>query len=399
LKILFVNHGKILAGAPISLLYLTRELERQPDIELEIVCHAPKMRDFFAKTLNSPINLWVDPRTFFGKILIGWSNFTSFQTYKLFLSDVLHMPISIWRQFRLMRQRQPDIVHLNSAVLFSSAIAARIAGIPVVWHIREPLQGTDTQKRLVGQFIRSKAAAVITISEEEAVRLGEDHEKKVHVIYNPINTETLKPELFDQIQEKQKLGFKASDKLVLSLGGVNARKGTLELVEAMQYTDQQTYLLIAGPPLSTKAAEGTYEQKIISMLSLLSRDKVIFTGNLENIVPLLASCDILVFAGMKPHFPRPVYEAWQMYKPVMVFKMNGISNQVEHGVNGIVVPELSGKALGIAITDLLGDPSAMERYGRAGRLKAEHMCNPVFVAKQVLDVYREVLGQIKPLAS
>lgn len=393
MKILFINHGTILAGAPLSLLYLTRELEKRPEVDLEVVCHAPLMRDFFAGKLNSPVNLWVNPHTLLGKILIGWSSLKTRGATRQFIVDLLSFPVSIWRQMRLIQKRKPDLVHLNSATLFSSAIAARLAGIPVIWHIREPLQGKEQLVSWVGRFIRTKAAAVITISEEEAVRLGQDDEKKVHVVYNPINVETLRPELYDQEQEKQKLGFRVTDKLVLSLGGVNARKGTLELVESMQWTDPETYMLIAGPPLPPQAREGTYEHRIIKALEKLPEGKVTFPGNLENIVPLLAACDLLIFAGMKPHFPRPVYEAWQMHKPVIVFGMKGVSNQVEHGVNGIVVRELTGKALGLAIAELLDDPSARACYGQAGRQKAERMCNPASVALQVLDVYRKVLGR------
>jgi glycosyltransferase involved in cell wall biosynthesis len=151
MKVLFIHHGNILGGAPLSLLYLVRELERQPDVNLEVVCHAPQMRDFFAKNLTSPVNLWVNPRTHFGKILIGWVYFNSLLSYKLFFRDVFNLPVSIWKQFRLISQRQPDIVHLNSAVLFSSAIAAWLAGFPIVWHIREPLQGGVYRQNIIGK--------------------------------------------------------------------------------------------------------------------------------------------------------------------------------------------------------------------------------------------------------
>jgi len=396
MKILFIHHGVILGGAPLSLLFLVRELERRPDLEIEVVCHSPAMRDFFAKNLKSQINLWADPRTYLGKLLIGWVGWSVLRNvsgaFKIFLVDLFGMPVSIWKQFQLLRQRKPDFVHLNSATLFSSAIAARLAGIPIVWHIREPLQGMDFQKRLMGRLIRGMAKAVITISEEEAVRLGEDREGKVHVVYNPINTDMLRPDQYDQIQEKQRLGFEATDRLVLSLGGVNPRKGTLQLVEAMQYVDQQTYLIVAGPPLVPDPMPGSYECQIVDVLKSLTQNKVVFTGNLEDIVPLLAACDILIFAGLKPHFPRPVYEAWQMCKPVLVFEMKGVSNQVEHEENGMVVKELTGKALGIAIAKLLDNPATMKKMGEAGRQKAEKKCNPVSVAKQVLSVYQEVLG-------
>lgn len=396
MKILYVHHGTILGGAPLSLLYLAREMERQPGVEMEIVCHAPQMQDFYSRNLKSPINLWVDPRIHLAKYLIGWIGWAVLwhtpRSFKALLKDLWVFPLSIWRQFTRLRKRKPDLVHLNSATLFSSAIAARMAGIPIVWHIREPLQGPNLQKRLAGAFIRKLSKAVITISEEEAVRLGDDHEGKVHVIYNPINVDMLIPEEYDQAAEKKKLGLSGTDKLVISLGGVNPRKGTLEIVESAQFVDPNTRFFIAGPPLISKGKAGPYEAKIWSLLEKLPENKVTFTGNLENIVPFLAACDVLVFAGTKPHFPRPVYEAWQMRKPVAVFEMKGVSNQVSHGENGIVVSELSGQALGTALASLLQDTVAMKRMGEKGRQKAEEKCNPLSVARQMLAVYREILG-------
>ena len=393
MKVLFIHHGVILGGAPLSLLYLARELERLPDMEIEIVCHSPVMQVFFSEHLKSPINSWVNPHTFIGKLLIGWTGLHIFKTninaYRLLFDDLLKMPFSIWRQFIRLRKRKPDIVHLNSATLFGSAIAAKMAGIPIVWHIREPLQGSDFQRRLVGGFIRRMAEAVIPISEEEAARLGEDPEKKVHVIYNPINVEALDPQRYDQNTEKEKLGFKPTDKLVLSLGGVNPRKGTLEIVESAHFADEHTFYLIAGPPLPLNNIAESYEAKIEEKII---ENRIIFTGNLEDIVPLLAASDVLVFAGMKPHFPRPAFEAWQMGKPVIVFEMPGVSSQVIHGVDGIIVGELTGQALGIALNKMLADPESMKRMGEAGRKKAEEKCNPISVARQVLSVYNEILS-------
>lgn len=393
MKVLFIHHGVILGGAPLSLLYLARELERLPNIEVEIVCHSPVMQDFFSENLKSPVNSWVDPRTFIGKLLIGWTGLHVFKkgagAYRLLFADLLKMPCSILMQFIRLRKRKPDLVHLNSATLFGSAIAAKMAGIPIIWHIREPLQGSEFQRRLVGGFIRKMAKAVIAISEEEAGRLGKDPEKKVHVIYNPINVEALDPGRYDQNAEREKLGFSPADKLVLSLGGVNPRKGTLEIVESAHFVDEHTYFLIAGPPLSSDDIAGSYEAKIKEKLI---KDKVIFTGNLENIVPLLAACDVLVFAGTKPHFPRPAFEAWQMRKPVVVFEMPGVSNQVAQWVDGIIVKEMTGRALGAALNEMLADHKSMRQMGEAGRKKAEEKCNPASVARQVVSVYREVLG-------
>ncbi len=392
MKILFIHHGVILGGAPLSLLYLVRELERMPNMEVEIVCHSPEMRDFFAKNLKSPVNLWQDPLTYFGKYLIWDLRINSAFALKTLLHELFNIPKSILRQARAIKEKTPDIVHLNSSVLFTSAIAARMAGVPIVWHVRECLHDSFRQQRISAPIIRRLADRVIAISQVEARLLGDDTRSNIQVIYNPINFDALNPEMYDQASEKQKLGLTKSDKLVVSLGGVNPRKGTLEQVEAMRHTDDQTKLIIAGPPMSA-VPTNSYERALAAIMSELPDGKVVFAGMMENVAPLLAASDLLVFTGMKSHFPRPMFEAWRMKKPVIVFEMDGISNNVDHQVDGIIVKEISGKSLGEAIASLLQDLSAMKRFGETGYAKAERQCEPVAVAEQVMAVYKNVLSE------
>lgn len=390
MKVLYLHHGTILGGAPLSLLYLVREIERQPNIQAELACHAPAMREFFTRNLKSPVRAWEDPLTFLGKYLIGYIPLDSALRRKMFLQELRQAPRSIWKQYRWIRRLKPDIVHLNSSVMFTSAFAAWLAGVNFVWHDREPVQGESWKRKLSGFLIRSLSRRVIAISEIEALYLGKDPAHKVRVIYNPVNMDALCEELYDAAAERKKLGLSQDDKVIVTLGGVAQRKGALEQIQALKYVDASTKLVMAGPDLPANSTDD-YHKKIYAALSELPAGKVIFTGLVESVAPLLAACDVLTFTGMTPHFPRPVFEAWFMRKPVVVFDMEGVSNQVIDGVNGIIVKELSGQALGMALKRLFHDTTAMKRMGASGRQKAEEKCAPAVVAQQVLGVYREVL--------
>jgi len=389
MRLLFIHHGVILGGAPLSLLYLARELESQQNIEIIIASHSAEMRAFFKENLKSTVIDWEDPLTYLGKILIGYAILTSRMAFDQFRNSLWHLPGSIIRQIKLIRRIKPDVVHLNSSVLFTSAIAVKMVGIPIVWHIRECILGDGLRKQVYGWFIRRLANKIIAISDVEAKRLGSD-QSKVQIIYNPLNFETLQPDCYDQEIEKKKLGLDVEDNLVLSLGGVNPRKGTYELVDAMRYVGEKTKLVIAGPSMPDSYAPDSYYAHIASVISQLLSKKVSFTGLVEEVAPLLAACDVLVFLGITPHFPRPVFEAWMMRKPVVVFEMDGISNNIEHNVDGVIVQEKTGKALGLALKELLDDNKMMAVMGEHGRVKAERLCNPVSHAAQVMKIYQEL---------
>src|SRR5512136_3124628 len=128
MKVLYLHYGTVLGGAPLSLLYLLREMERQPGIEVELACHSETMREFFSRNLKSPIHVWTDPLTFIGRYLIGYVPLDTAQRRNLFFNELRRVPYSLWQQYRGIRRLRPDIVHLNSSVMFTSALAAYWAG-------------------------------------------------------------------------------------------------------------------------------------------------------------------------------------------------------------------------------------------------------------------------------
>ena len=339
------------------------------------------------------------------------------------------------------------------------------------------------RRRLAGWLLRTLAAKVIAISPADAKSIGGASSSKVKIVYNPYNTDELNPERYNQAEEKKRLGFSDTTKIILSLGGVGSRKGTVELIEAMREQEDDTVLLFAGPALKWtkfflskqslqylrkkklpksmitalkqlkhqeftteeafihavekligKDANFRYQKQIVAsalnisrqkhvnvaltleswlvkmglkkhfslyyservklVLSRLDRDCVRFIGELTNVAPVLAACDVLAFAGTFPHFPRPVYEAGLMKKPVVVFDMQGVSDHVEDGVTGIIVNERTGQALGKAFCELLKNPQKMVSMGDAGYKKAQAFPSHSEMASSVLALYHEIVSCI-----
>ncbi len=414
LRVLFVHHGVVLGGAPVSLLHLVRSFAETDLIEAKIASHSADMRAFFSENAGVPVIPWPDPCTMFGKVLIGYAPVSNPQVYLSLLHSLRRLRRTIREQAALFRDIKPHVIHLNSSVLFTSALAAQKVGIPFVWHVREMLQGGRfSLPRLYGCLIRVLADQVICISPAEASRLGRDRAGRVEIVYNPIDLTTLDPSLYDTATEKQTLGIEPSTKVILSLGGVAVRKGAVELVEAMRWAGENVRMVFAGPPLPKGAQPNRarkwlfledllrnvglkkiyswhYTDRVASAIASLRPGTVRFTGLVRNVGPLLAACDVLVFAGTTPHFPRPVYEAWAMKKPVIVFEMDGVSTNIKDGVDGVIVKRRTGKALGEAIRSLLADPERIKRMGEAGYAKARLRVRPEDSARRVADILEAV---------
>ncbi len=482
ISVLFIHHGyEIAGGAPVSLVNLILALQRVGTLNMKLACHDDEVRAFFAEQTTIPVASLDNPFTYVGKISIGLAKFESWRAIKLFLTSLWAFPGSIRKQTRFFKTEAPDIIHLNSSVLFSSAIAANLVGIPVVWHIREIIQGGrfNLRRRLAAGLIKALATRIIAISPAEAFSLGNRNSSKIKVVYNSYDTTLLNPDLYNQFEEKRRLGYPERAKIILSLGGLSSNKGTVELIEAMAEQDDNTFLLLAGPPLSIpafcltkqsmkalrkaeipskllhnlkklkylkfdrqedfvnvvresiepkeweqydhqiiaaarnfpplrirsvlflesllinmklkKGLTWYYPQRVKLAMNNLQRECARFFGKVKNVTPLLAACDVLGFAGMVPHFPRPVYEAGLMKKPVVVFDMQGITANVEDGITGLIVKKRSGKILGQALYQLLSDPKRRIDMGIAGHQKANSIPSAAEAASSVLTIYDEII--------
>lgn len=394
IKVLVISHSNaFIGGAPKSLSLLARELVKK-GCSLTIACNSRDVADFYTRNGQCSTVVWGYQPIYPGKVAIGWSKVSSFDNLKALLKDVLSLPLLTLRQMRWIRRESPDIVHLNSAILIHSAIAAKLCGVPVVWHIREGgLRGI--RRWFVGRLMRLIADTVICISPAEKSSFFLEDWPKARVVYNPIDFDHLNPERVAQQQIKADLGFAPDDFVVLTLGGANPRKGAAEIIESLLTLPKNVKALFAGPPFPTEEeAETSYDQRMLKAIRN-HPGRVYATGNVEDVAPLLAACDALVFAGTTPHFPRPVYEAWAMKKPTIVFRTPGMEDNVSDGIDGILVNEMTGDSLAKAIGTLVKDPELCKMMGETGFRKSRERMKTVVGAQRVYEIYRHIVGQVQ----
>lgn len=84
---------------------------------------------------------------------------------------------------------------------------------------------------------------------------------------------------------------------------------------------------------------------------------------------LLAATDVLVMPSRTDSFGIVYLEAWFYGKPVIGAQAWGMSDVIQHGVDGLLVPFGDVEALTRALADLLADPARRAALGEAGRQK------------------------------
>jgi len=135
-RVLFIHHGDIQGGAPLSLLYTAQGLEKkgyQPVIGLIKDCK--RTTQFYEGKGYEVIQMpWI-LRIFFHRS--APQNWNQRVTYTNLIRYALNWGKSTRMTRQFFKKNSFHLVHLNSAALINTAKVLREMGLPYVWHIRE----------------------------------------------------------------------------------------------------------------------------------------------------------------------------------------------------------------------------------------------------------------------
>lgn len=141
-------------------------------------------------------------------------------------------------------------------------------------------------------------------------------------------------------------------------------KGVRVLVEAFGRARER----VPGLRL-TLVGDGT-DRRHLEAMAAPHGDAISFRGFLDQdaVAKVLATADALVLPSFAEGVPVVLMEAMASGKPVIATQTGGVSELVEHGVSGHIVPPGDDAALVEAIA-ALADPEVRARMGKAGRAR------------------------------
>jgi glycosyltransferase involved in cell wall biosynthesis len=394
INILYVHHGKGIGGAPLSLLYLIRGLDKARFKPTVLCIHESEAAELFRQEGIETIVL--KNVKDFSHTNVLW--YPWWQLPKI-IARLAHLPSAIARAEAFLATRRFDIVHLNSSPLIAFAIAAKRLGLKVVQHIREPLSAGyfGWRRNLVRRIIDRNSDLIIPICGYDSDQLIPSD--KIHVVYNFIDFALFDAAISPRIV-RDELKLPDTAKVVLFLGGANRIKGTSIFIEAagrIAAKRESLHFLIAGEiPGRTfrNVLNGSwgYARKCRQLIPSALQDRIRFIGVRKDIPQLLAAADLLCFPSTTPHFARPVIEASAMGKPVIASDLGGPQELVLHKKTGLLVPASDTGALTEAMEMLLNAPKLADEYGRKGMEFAREMFDSQKNTRKIIQLYKELLG-------
>ena len=393
-KILYIHHGMGIGGAPLSLLFLLQKLDKKRYEPVVLCLYESEAADLYRKENIKTIvarGIWTVSNT-----TLVWDDLSTLRGIFGFGRLFIDIPLSIFMTYLWIKKISPDIVHLNSAGLIPSAIAAKLAKKKVVWHIREPLlSGHFGLRAYLSRICIDKFSdEIIAIGEYEANRLKKS--TKINIIYNFIDFNKFSRSISGDAFRKE-FNIQKNWKIVIMLGGVSPVKGTLHFIQALIFVRKKLpevkFVIVGNYPITESINDKYYQEILETIKNGRLEDNVIFTGVRNDIPEILSASDVVVFPSIVPHSARPIIESEAMGKPVVASNLGGPMELVVHKETGLLVPPNDPQALAEAIESILSNPEKAQQMGEAGYRRARQLFDAEKNVKKTFDVYERLFSK------
>jgi len=190
---------------------------------------------------------------------------------------------------------------------------------------------------------------------------------------------------------RQSLGLEDAGPILIFVGRLEPNKGQqywLPVMADIRRDWPKACLLLVG-----EGPDRAIIEKTMSDLSL--GDAVRLVGRRDDVPALLEIADVFVCASLTEGFGLAVLEAMAAGKPVVAYALPALTEFVDDGATGFLVPSLDAEALGGALRKVLAEPGLLTKKGAAAKVAAQHF-GANRSAEQHERIYDDVLARRKP---
>jgi glycogen synthase len=291
-----------------------------------------------------------------------------------------------------------DLVHCHTWYSHFGGILAKLNyGIPLVITVhsleplrpwkREQLGGGYDFSLWIEKTALEMANAIIAVSGEtkyDIERLFDVDPKRVRVIHNGIDPKEYRR--VDSTEALVRYGIDPAKPYLLFVGRITRQKGIMDLVRAIPFMDRQFQIVLcAAAPDTPEIAE---EMKNAVENARTKRSGIIWVDEMvdrKTATELYSHAAVFCCPSIYEPFGIINLEAMACETPVVASAVGGIKEVVVDGETGFLIPleqmkespfepvnpEKFARDLATRINQLMADPKLREKFGEAGRKRAE----------------------------
>jgi glycosyltransferase involved in cell wall biosynthesis len=285
-----------------------------------------------------------------------------------------------------------DLIHahgLRAGLVAAAArrLAASRPALVITLHNALP-EGGGLKRRVLQVAERAtvrSADIVLTASGDLAENARRQGARDVRPA--PVSAPPLPPARRDRAAVRAELGLEDGRPLVVAVGRLHPQKGydTLLSAAARLAVDER----LAAPPLVAIAGDGPLHDGLATVIAD-ERLPVTLLGRRDDVADLLAAADLCVLPSRWEARSLTAQEALRAGTPLVATRTGGLPELL--GDAAELVPVEDAGALAEAVVRVLADPAHAARLAEAGRRQAVTWPDEAATARQLVAVYRELLG-------
>ena len=242
------------------------------------------------------------------------------------------------------------------------------------------------QNYFIKQIINHATAISAANEYEKEIFESLNKNSKIKIIRNGVNLKTLVSK-----QDFRKK-YEINSKFILFVGRFSKSKGIENLIHALNIIKNEKdfsdiCLVIMGVDFG-------YQQKMEELIksSDLSENIIVIKNPpREDVISAYGESEFLILPSQWELSPLVPLESFAFKKPVISTRSHGIPFTVQNNKNGILVEPDNPVELADAIKKLLLDEDLRDRLGMSGYNFVHEECNCESMAKNSVELYKEVL--------
>lgn len=300
---------------------------------------------------------------------------------------------------KVLSKMDCDVLHTHTPPPFTSYYAAKTSkkkGVPLVltYHCDLEIPGifgnfiVGIYRRIFEPYTLKQTDNIIVHTKTYGSTSRTIWRYDPMVIPSAVNASLFNPNIKGgRIREVYNL---SNFNVVLYVGRLRHHKGLEYLIESAKHTAENVkYLIVGGGDF------GVHLKNLAKKIGV--SNKIIFAGEVPNekLPEYYAACDVFLLPSVSrlEAFGLVILEAMASGKAVIVSDIPGVREVIENNVEGLLAEPLNSKDIAEKINFLLADKELRERMGKNGRKKVEENYQISTIARQVENVYRDVLNK------
>lgn len=379
MKILYVHAKGEVGGSDISLLTILKSINKNLFLPNVIV---PKKGPFFK-----------DYKKYCGKCEeVKFTVLKSPDNVMEFLKNLVWFIPSILLIWRVIKKWNIDLVHVNTIVIPSAVIAAKLAGKPIIVHKRELIVSNKIASWGLDIITFLFADKVIAISNAVKYNSIKFLQKKTVVIYNGVDPSEFSSKRSNKLRKLYRIPQKTL--LIGIFSRIEPWKGqdiVIRILPKILTKIGNVKLFIFGQYYTSKGKR--YFEEIKKLVDELKLDKfILFPGTVKNINKVYGEFDIVILPSIDPEpLGRVAIEAMAAGSAIIATDNGGTKEIIDNGKNGLLVKAGNLNDMENAIIKLARTPDLRDKMSIKGRETVQKHFNIRTIVRGVESVYENLI--------